>query len=288
MRKKSLFLLVLIILLSAGCSINKIAVRKTAELVGTGMSAIYEESDLELAEISIASNLKLLEVLLKSDPGNKNIKVLLAQGYGSYALGFIEDEDPERAKYFYLKARDYAVEVLNAQLKVENITKLSLDELKTQLAKLNINHVEPLFWAATFWGSWAMLSLDNNRALFALPKIEAMMQRILELDERFYFAGAHLFFGSLYAAKPVMLGGKPDKSKEHFEKALKLTDNKFLITKVFYARFYAVQVQEAELYEKLLQEVLDADLEILPEYRLINKIAKQKAQLWLNKKNDLF
>jgi len=97
-----------------------------------------------------------------------------------------------------------------------------------------------------------------------------------------------LFFGSLHAAKPVMLGGKPDESKKHFDKALELTDNKFLMTQVYYARFYAVQVQEVELYEKLLNEVIEADLEILPEFRLINQVAKQKAQLWLNKKDDLF
>ncbi|MCK5077346.1 MAG: hypothetical protein KAR38_13275, partial [Calditrichia bacterium] len=65
-------------------------------------------------------------------------------------------------------------------------------------------------------------------------------------------------------------------------------DSKFLITKVFYARFYAVQVQDAELYENLLQEVLDADLEILPDFKLINKLAKQKAQLWIDKKDELF
>ena len=288
MKNISLILLSLLALLMSGCSINRLAVGKTAELIENGMPAIYEETDLQLAETAIASNLKLLEVLLKNDPGNTRIKILLAQGYGSYALGFIEDEDPERAKYFYIKARDYALEVLNAILGTEDLTRLPLDALEGELSKLKKDHVAPLFWAATYWGSWAMLSLDNNRALFALPKTKAMMQQKLALDETFYFGGSHLFFGSLHAARPVMLGGKPDQSKFHFEKALEITGNKFLIIKVFYARFYAVQIQDADLYEKLLTEVLDANLEILPEFRLINQIAKQKAELWLDKKNQLF
>ncbi|GAG59489.1 unnamed protein product, partial [marine sediment metagenome] len=52
-----------------------------------------------------------------------------------------------------------------------------------------------------------MLNLDNPRAIFDLPKVEALMKRVLELDETYYFAGAHLFFGSLFAARPAMFGG---------------------------------------------------------------------------------
>ncbi len=285
--KKIIFLIAMLVLFT-GCSINRMAVRKTGELIGNGMSAIYEESDLQLAKTSIAANLKLMEVLLKSDPGNSQLKLLLAQGYGAYALAFIEDEDPERAKYFYLKARDFALEVVNKEFKTEDFAQLPLPELQEKLKNADKDDVEPLFWLATYWGSWVMLSLDNNRALFALPKIEAIMQRIIELDESFYFAGAHLFFGSLYAAKPVMLGGKPAESKKHFDRALELTDNNFLLTRVYYAAFYAVRMQDGELFDKLLNEVLEADLNILPEFKLINQVAKKKAIMWKNRKDELF
>jgi hypothetical protein len=67
-----------------------------------------------------------------------------------------------------------------------------------------------------------------------------------------------------------------------------LTGGKFLMTYVYYARSYAVQIQDEALFEELLTTVEKASLDILPEFRLANAIAKKKAQLLLSKKSDLF
>ncbi|MFC1849458.1 TRAP transporter TatT component family protein [candidate division CSSED10-310 bacterium] len=271
-----------------GCSLTTITVNTTAKMIKRGLPALYEEADLEVAETALVSNLKLLEVLLKNDPGNTSILLLLAQGYNAYALGFVEDDEPERARYFYLKGRDFALEVLNSNQKFQKIFPKPLAEFDAFLLTLDEKYLEALFWCAGNWGNWIMLSLDDPRAIFELAKVEAMMSRVLELDETYYFAGAHLFFGSLLAARPAMFGGKPDLAQQHFEKALTLTDHKFLLTKVYYARFYAVRLLDEELFTRLLTDVIEADVNILPHYTLITTIAKKKAQLWLTKKEDLF
>ena len=100
MREKKSYILglLLILLLSTGCSVQRMAIRSLGGVLDNSMEALYEEKDLELAEQAIASDLKLLEGLIKSDPGNGRLLLLAAQGFASYALGFVEDESPERAR----------------------------------------------------------------------------------------------------------------------------------------------------------------------------------------------
>ena len=85
-----------------------------------------------------------------------------------------------------------------------------------------------------------------------------------------------------------MLGGNPDISRAHFEKALRITHGKFLMVYVYYARSYAVQTQNQALFEELLNTVMTTPIDVLPEFRLGNAIAKEKAKLLLAKKDDLF
>ena len=48
------------------------------------------------------------------------------------------------------------------------------------------------------------MSKDDPQAIFDLGKVKAMMNRVLELDEGFFFGSAHLFFGSVYGSLPKM------------------------------------------------------------------------------------
>ena len=76
--------------------------------------------------------------------------------------------------------------------------------------------------------------------------------------------------------------------RAHFETALRLNGGKFLMTYVYYARSYAVQTLDEELFNELLAKVESASLEILPEFRLANAIAKQKARRLLSNQSELF
>lgn len=76
---------------SSGCSINKIAADRTAAILNEGAAAFYEEDDLKLAEEAMPASLKTMEALLKASPDNDALLTMLAQGYCSYAFGFLED-----------------------------------------------------------------------------------------------------------------------------------------------------------------------------------------------------
>lgn len=285
---KKIFFSLLPIILFIGCSINKMAIRRTTSIIEKGIFAIYEEEDLELARTAIKSNIKLLEVLLKNDPENKDLKLLLAQAYGAYALGFLEDENKERARYFYKKGRDYALDILRKNKKFNHALQGSLEELKLAVHQMDKDWVPALFWCGFNWGGYIAISLNNPKAIFDLAKVETIMQRVAELDESYYFGGVHLFFGSMAGARPKLLGGDPAKAKSHFERALELTDGKFLLVYVYYAKYYAMKVLDEEKFDELIDHVLKADLNILPEYKLINQIAKQKALQLKQEKEEIF
>ena len=109
--KKGIFILAGIFLFQA-CSINRFVIRQTGALLDYGVIALYEESDLGLAEQAMASDIKLLEGMIIGDPDNEHLLLLTAQALAGYALGFAEDENPERAKKLYLRAKAYGLRVL--------------------------------------------------------------------------------------------------------------------------------------------------------------------------------
>lgn len=114
------------------------------------------------------------------------------------------------------------------------------------------------------------------------------MSFVAERDPGFYYGGAHLFLGTLYGARPKMFGGNIDVAKKHFAKAEQLNGGKFLMGYVYEAKSVAVQTQDEALFDSLLAKVNTASLEILPEFRLANAIAKKKAALLMSRKEELF
>jgi TRAP transporter T-component len=57
---------------------------------------------------------------------------------------------------------------------------------------------------------------------------------------------------------------------------------------VFYARRYAVAVQNRELFHKSLVEVLQTDPAVWPDQRLANEIAHRKARRYLKREKEWF
>ncbi len=286
MKKFQLFLVFIFFISS--CSVQKLALRSMSGILDNSMAALYEESDLKLAEQAIASDLKLLEGLMKSDPDNEKFLLLACQGFASYALGFIEDEDPQRAQSLYLRGRDYGLKILNNNSQFQPALTGDLDQLARALKKFDKKDVPALFWTANNWANWITLNLTDTDALADLPRAQLMMQRVIELDESYFYGGAHLFFATVYASRPKLLGGDIEKAKLHFDRCFEFCQDKFLLPYVFYARYYVTRTSDEEFFAKVLNKVIDTPDDILPDQRLPNAIAKQKAKLLLQKSEEFF
>ncbi len=285
---KKLLIFVLVSVFISGCSIQQLAIRSMAGLMNNGFDVLNEEQDLDLAEKSIASNLKLLEAMLKDDSDNENLLLLTCMGYTSYTIGFVEDVSQDRARLFYLRAKEYGMQILKKNNNFSKTVDGSPDDFTLSLKNFSKNDIPAIFWTALSWGSYVSLSLTDPEALADLPKIEAMMKFVAELDSNYYYGGSHFFLGALYGSRPKMFGGDPIESKKHFDKCLAINGGKFLMTYVYYARTYTVQVQDQEYFNQLLNKVDEASIDVLPEARLSNAIAKKKAENLRNLTNELF
>jgi tetratricopeptide (TPR) repeat protein len=283
---KKLAVLLAAILLQ-GC-IQTMAIRTMGGIMDYGLESFNEEGDLRLAESALGSNLKLVESLIKGDPENTKLLLMAAQGFNAYALAFAEDDSVERARVFYLRGRDYALRVLTQNPRIKEALGKDVATFQAALQTLSKDDVPALFWTAFGWGSYINITRSDVGAVADLPKVLAMMEFVRQADPTYYHGGPYLILGSIEGTLPQALGGRPEKAKEYFDRALAINGGKFLLTYVYYAKVYAVQKQDQELFQSLLKNVDDAPEDILPEARLSNAIAKKKARLLREHMNDLF
>lgn len=277
----------IVTLLLAGC-VQRIALNSMGEIIDNGFTVLNEEQDLDIADKAIASDLKLLESVMKSDPENEHLLLLASMGYASYALGFVEDSSSERAKLFYLRARDYGMRILSKNPAFAGARDKGLAEFKSALTSFTKDDIPAVFWTALGWGSSIALSLTDPAAIVDLPKVESMMNFVVRENPSYFYGGAHFFLGTLYGSRPKMLGGDLDTARKHFQECLAINKGKFLLTYVYEARSVAVQTQDRVLFEQLLTTVDTTSLEILPEARLSNAIAKKKARTLRGRIDELF
>jgi tetratricopeptide (TPR) repeat protein len=283
-----LFFLLFLTTLLSSCSSRPMAVQVTLPLISSQIASMQEERDADLAEKAIPASLKMLEGLAKEDPENIWILQKLAEGFCGYAFSFLEDSEPGRASGLYLRGKDYAFRALEIQSNGKSWKGLSLGEWTKRLKGITPSQQPSLFWAGQCWGSWLSLNLDSVEAFSVLPRIDWLMNRAVELDPDFHYAGPHLFLGAYYGGRSRMLGGDPDKARKHFEQALKITGGKYLLVSFLYAKTYAVQNQDRDLFTIQLKKVLEASYDVLPEQQLANQIAKRKAAALFREIDELF
>jgi tetratricopeptide (TPR) repeat protein len=277
-----------VIMLLSSCSLSTTAVRVSEPLLLGGVDALYRETDVEFARQALPGNLKLIEGFRASDPANATLNLLLAQGYAAYALGYLEDEDTQRTRNFYFRAWEYAALLFPADSPLRNGHTASLEQIRDAAAGLAKDDTDRLFWLALSWGSFVNFSISDPEYIADLSKIEVLMQRVIDLDESYYYGGAHMFFGVVAASVPVMLGGQPDKALYHFNRAREINGDKFLFTRYFFAKTYAYQIQDRELFVATLRDIIAADSDILPGMELPNALAQMRAKRLLKEADILF
>jgi len=248
--------------------------------------AANKNSDIELLKDAMPASLVQLDGFIEISPDNRDLLLRGAEANAGYAFAFVKDKN--RKRMLNEKARDYALRVLKQNDDFREAFDKSLDDYIVSLDSLGKEDVPALFFASSSWLQWIALSMTDPEALMDLPKVEAMMERVLELDETFMYGSIHAGFGSYYAARSVTLGGKPVKAKYHFDKAFELSESKYLVFYLLYARYYAVQIQDRELFVETLNKVINAPPNLLPERNLANEIARVKAKELLAEVDEYF
>lgn len=249
-------------------------------------SAILNQDDPETVEAGMPSYLLLIDSMIEGDPQNEGMLLAGSKLYGSYASAFVRE--PERAKRLARKARDYSDRALCVHDKrLCDLLARPFEEFSVVVASLKAGDVPVLYASGSAWAGWIQANSSDWNAIASLPKVKAIMARVVELDEPYDHGEAHLYLGVIATLLPPALGGKPEEGRAHFERAVALSAGRDLMVKVEYARRYARIIYDRPLHDRLLREVLAADA-VAPELTLSNVLAKRQARELLASADSYF
>ncbi len=249
-------------------------------------SAVLNQTDPETVRDGAPAYLLLLDSLVEGNPDDPAVLQAAAELYASYGAVFADD--PARAKRLTARARRYGTR----SLCIEYRPACRWDEQDYSAFEDTLDGLGPRDADALY--SYALSSLayirahsDDWNSLAELPRMEAVLERLLALDEGGYDAQAYTYLAILATLRPPSLGGEPELARNYFEKAIELTEGRDLSVKVEYARGYARLLYERDLHDRLLNEVLEAD-PVVPGYTLTNTLAQRDAEALLDSADTYF
>ncbi len=248
--------------------------------------AMLNQDDLEIVKAGLPAYLIMIDSLIEGDPENVPMLLSGAKLYGSYTSAFVEDN--ERSKRLADKSLAFARKALCLDLeKLCNSLDLKLDKIQPVLNEIEEEQLPVLYAFASAWAGWIQVNADNWNAIAQIPKLTAMFNRSIELNDQYDYGGAYLYLGVLNSQIPPSLGGKPEQGRSYFEKALKISEGKNLMVHVLFAENYARLVFDQELHDKLLNQVLSSN-HVETGLTLINTLAQKRAELLLAESPEFF
>jgi predicted anti-sigma-YlaC factor YlaD len=294
-------LLTLAVLSLCGC--RGIALNLVSDAVSGSGDTYASDEDPQLVAQAAPFGLKTMEGLLEQNPRHEGLLSSLASGFTQYGYAFVQlDADladlngqleparagRERARKLFLRARGYGLRALEVRHAGLQQALLAGGDLKPALARCEKRDVPLLYWTASAW-ALAISDGKGDMGLVAqLPIAVAMLDRALALDEAWGEGALHEVFVTLDASRSAAEGGGPEQARRHLQRALELSRGEQLGAKVSYAEGVLVQAQDRAQFTKLLDEVVHADAEAFPRYRLANALAQRRARALLAHADDLF
>jgi hypothetical protein len=285
-----LLILTIAVFLS-GCAHNKKA--PVEKPLGPYLEDIFiienKNTNVDAFREAMPAYLKQQDSIIKPTTQDTTIIFKASGAYFGYAFCFMEDTDKEQASDLYLKGRNYALNELKRYRIFNQAFNKPIPEFKKALPEgLDKRDIQALYLAATNWLGWINLNLDKPEAREEIPKIEAMLEYINELDSSYNNGTAHAALGVLYANRPKAEGGDPEKAKEQFELAFINSGNSLFAIQVMYAKFYATQIRDRELFKQTLEKVIQTPADYYPDKAFINEVARRKAKFLLENMDSYF
>lgn len=268
-----------LLFLLAGC-----AGLANRQLAGNLSAAIVNQDDPQTVRAGAPAFLLLVDGLVEDSPQSTPLLLAGARLYGAYAGAFV-DELPRQLRLTD-RARGYAERAL-----CESVPLLcdanDFTTFEKGLTRTDADDVPVLYVYGTTLAGWVQARHGDWSAVAVLPRIEATLERVLALQEDYEDGRAHLYLGVIDSRLPASLGGRPERARQHFDRALELSDGRDLMAMVYYADRYARLVFDRALYERLLNQALQREVEA-PGLTLSNVLAQQRARRLLDQADDYF
>lgn len=301
MRFPSIAAVTVLLTLSAGCSIRRIALKSIGGALSNAADEFARDEDPELVKGALPFSLKVMETILRDNPRDPALLLNVTKGFTQYAYAFLlpeaEDLDEkdkaaakvvrDRAVRMFIRARSYGLRSI--ELKRPAFGANLVADPKKAVNQLGKADVPAAFWTGAAWAAAISTSRDF-RMLPQIPQMEALMERCLELDESFDAGAIHSFFITyeMVRLKPSAGGDRAVHAKEHFDRVVALTGGRQAGPYVTYAEYVLTAQKDRAGFEKMLQTAIKIDAAQDPDNRLANVIMQRRAQWLLGRVNKLF
>lgn len=258
----------------------------TADFAEDLGNSILDNPDVEMVQEGAPAYLLLVDAMVKRSPDNPALLAQSARLNSAYATAFVSD--PDRARLLAANALTAMERSVCLHMKDAcGLRTRPFEEYEAWLARRTVKDVPALYQLGSVWAGWIQANSDDFAAIAELGRVKALMTRVAELDETYDYGGPYLYLGVFETLLPPSLGGRPEVGRSHFERAIEISEGRFLMAKVMYADQYARLMFDRELHDRLLQEVVAADPNV-PGLTLINTVAQRRAEELLESADEYF
>lgn len=256
----------------------KLSEQETKSLKSEAMKAWEQRHEKASLEKALAA----FEKLSQSTRDNFEYLTYLTRGY--YFLADAHYKDVDQKKKYWEMGTSYGEKALATN---PDFSKAMQEggKVEDHLDKLGKKEVPAMYWTAANLGKWAKNS-GIATTLKYKNRIRTLVATVEKLQEDYFFAAAHRYWGSYYAVAPSFAGGSMPKSKESYEKSIKLAPG-YLGTKVLYASLYMTKKGDKDGFKRLLNDVINAKLKKDAIYSE-NVVEQRKAKDMLKNMNEMF
>lgn len=267
----------------SGC--GQLIASQTAGLAQELSDAMLNHDDPQTVAAAIPTFLLTMDAMA-GDDASASLRLSAARLYTAYGGTFVDD--PERQQRLSRHAWNHARAALcDYNNDWCDWPDAEFNALKTAIGDTDEDDVAVLYGFATTWLGYIQAHSEDWSQVAALPRVQALLERVVVLDEAHDHGGAHLYLGAIATLLPPAIGGKPEVARAHFDRVLALSEGRHLMAKVEYARRYARLMFDKELHHRLLTEVLATDIHV-DGLTLVNALAHQQARALLDEENDYF
>ena len=271
---------------------RKFALDEVADLLSETGSSIYTDDDPELVAQALPFGLKLMESVLAETPRHIGLLLATTEGFTQYTYAFVyleavrmrsvnyyrARELEARSKKLFLRARDYGMRGLEVQY--PGFGKSLVADAKAAARMVDIEGSGMLYWTAAAWASAVSVDMTDAFLLADLPKIDVMLDRVLELDENYDNGAIHSLLINYEMVRFGKEGNPEDRARDHFLKAVSLSGGLDAAPYISYATAVCVPLERREEFIRILNTALAIDPRANPEITLSN-VLMQEYGLWL-------
>lgn len=261
----------------------------TSPIMENLATSVKRQQDLDTVRQGIPSYLIFMDALVQGSPDDEDTLAAASGLLTAYAVAFTLDDDPDRARLMTAKARDYAIRALSERSdEFARLWDKPAAEFGPVPASLDKGDLKYIHATVNAWGAYIKARPGSWTDVADVPKLQALAERMLQLDETYDNGAPHVLMGILQTLLPPAYGGKPEQARAHFERAIEISKGADLPTYVTFAKSYARPLQDRELHDRLLAHVMDTPADVQPDLALQNTLAKREAAVLLQEADDFF